>query len=53
MTIEEMLHLTLAANRLNAVVGRLRPDIPEMLQDYPDALPHDEPSFEISRFVSP
>lgn len=33
--VEEMLHLTLAANLLNAVGGRPRLDIPEMLPDYP------------------
>jgi rubrerythrin len=50
--VEEMLHLTLAANLLNAVGGRPRLDIPEMLPDYPHSLPHGDRSFEISLFVS-
>src|SRR5215469_8889957 len=48
--VEEMLHLTLAANLLNAVGGRPQLDIPEMLLGYPHALPHGDPSFEISLF---
>jgi hypothetical protein len=47
--VEEMLHLTLAANLLNAVDGRPRLDIPRMLlPGYPRALPHSDRSFEIS-----
>jgi hypothetical protein len=45
--VEEMLHLTLAANLLNAVDGP-RLDIPRMLQSYPRPLPHSDRSFEIS-----
>ncbi|MFE9666587.1 ferritin-like protein [Microbispora bryophytorum] len=37
---EEMLHLALAANLLNAVGGRPRLDMPEMLPPYPRRLPH-------------
>jgi hypothetical protein len=48
--VEEMLHLTLAANLLNAVGGRPQLDIPEMLPDYPHPLPHGDRSFEISLF---
>jgi hypothetical protein len=48
--VEEMLHLTLAANLLNAVGWRPRLDIPEMLPGYPHPLPHDDRSFEISLF---
>ena len=48
--VEEMLHLTLAANLLNAVGGRPRLDIPEMLPGYPHSLPHGDRSFEISLF---
>jgi hypothetical protein len=33
--VEEMLHLTLAANLLNAVGGQPRLDIPEMLPGHP------------------
>lgn len=38
--VEEMLHLALAANLLNAVGGRPRLDMPEMLRAYPHRLPH-------------
>ena len=37
---EEMLHLTLAANILNAVGGRPRLDTPGMLPPHPRRLPH-------------
>ncbi|SDL17150.1 Ferritin-like [Nonomuraea maritima] len=40
--VEEMLHLTLAANLLNAVGGRPRLDMPEMLPPYPRRLPHSD-----------
>ena len=52
VVIEEMLHLTLAANLLNAVGGRPRLDIPKMLPGYPRPLPHSDRSFEtsLSRF---
>ena len=45
--IEEMLHLTLAANLLNAVGGRPRIDTPRMLLPYPRPLPHSDGSFEV------
>jgi hypothetical protein len=48
--VEEMLHLTLVANLLNAVGGQPRLDIPEMLPGYPHSLPHGDRSFEISLF---
>jgi hypothetical protein len=48
--VDEMLHLTLAANLLSAVGGRPRLDIPEMLPGYPHPLPHGDRSFEISLF---
>jgi hypothetical protein len=48
--VEEMLHLTLAANLLNAVGGQPRLDTPEMLPGYPHPLPHGDRSFEISLF---
>lgn len=50
VVVEEMLHLTLAANLLNAVGGRPRLDIPKMLPGYPRALAHSDRSFEISLF---
>jgi len=37
--VEEMLHMTLAANLLNAVGGRPRLDAPQMLPVYPRCLP--------------
>ncbi len=46
--VEEMLHMTLAANLLNAVGGRPRIDTPEMLTPYPRSLPHANGSFEVS-----
>jgi len=45
--IEEMLHMTLAANLLNAVGGRPRLDSPRMLLGYPRCLPHGDCSFEV------
>jgi hypothetical protein len=52
--IEEMLHLTLAANILNAVGGRPRLDTPRMLLPYPRPMPHSDGSFEVplARFSS-
>ena len=46
--VEEMLHLTLAANLLNAVGGRPQIDAPRMLPGHPRPLPHGDPSFEVS-----
>ncbi|GAA2118125.1 ferritin-like domain-containing protein [Actinomadura napierensis] len=46
--IEEMLHLTLAANLLNAVGGSPRLDTPRMLPPHPRRLPHSDPSLELS-----
>jgi hypothetical protein len=48
--VEEMLHMTLAANLLNAVGGRPQLDNPKMLQGYPRPLPHSDRSIEISLF---
>jgi hypothetical protein len=45
--IEEMLHLTLAANILNAVGGRPRLDTPRMLPPYPGPMPHSDGSFVV------
>jgi Ferritin-like len=45
--VEEMLHMTLAANLLNAVGGRPRLDTPQMLPGYPRCLPHGDRSFEV------
>lgn len=48
VVVEEMLHLTLAANLLNAVGGRPRLAIPKMMPGFPRPLPHGDRSFEIS-----
>jgi len=45
--LEEMLHMTLAANLLNAVGGSPRLDSPRMLPGYPRCLPHGDCSFEV------
>src|SRR5262245_51445210 len=45
--VEEMLHMTLAANLLNAAGGRPRLDTPRMLPVYPRCLPHGDQSFEV------
>ncbi|TCM37169.1 ferritin-like protein [Kribbella sp. VKM Ac-2568] len=46
--VEEMIHLALAANLLNAVGGRPRLDTPEMLPHHPRRLPHGDPSLQLS-----
>ncbi len=46
--VEEMLHLTLAANLLNAVGGRPDLDPARLMQGYPSTLPHADKSFEVS-----
>ena len=45
--IEEMLHMTLAANVLNAIGGAPVLDRPDFLPKYPTFLPHSRGSFEI------
>ncbi|MEQ4717625.1 ferritin-like domain-containing protein [Nonomuraea sp. B19D2] len=45
---EEMLHLALAANLLNAVGGSPRLDTPRMLPPHPRRLPHGDRSLELS-----
>src|SRR4051794_25993829 len=46
--VEEMLHLALVANVLNAVGGRPRIDDPALLQPYPRPMPHGDRSLELS-----
>ena len=46
--IEEMLHLTLAANLLNAVGGEPLLDHPRLLPEHPAYLPHSDEAFEVS-----
>lgn len=45
--LEEMLHLTLAANILNAVGGTPRIDSPRVMPRYPTSLPHSDRAFEV------
>ncbi|MFF0497841.1 ferritin-like protein [Nocardia aobensis] len=46
--VEEMLHLALAANLLNAVGGAPKLDAPELLPSYPHPLPHSDPSVQLN-----
>jgi hypothetical protein len=46
--VEEMIHLALAANLLNAVGGHPRLDTPRMLPHHPRRLPHGDRSLELS-----
>jgi len=48
VVLEEMLHLTLAANLLNAVGGRPVLDSPDLLPAYPAFLPHSDCRVELS-----
>src|SRR4051812_4402735 len=45
--MEEMLHLTMAANILNAVGGRPVLDAPSLLPRFPTYLPHSNKAFEV------
>jgi Ferritin-like len=46
--VEEMLHMALAANVLNAVGGQPQLDSPRLLAPYPRCLPHSSQSVELS-----
>ncbi|MEU8809090.1 ferritin-like protein [Streptomyces violaceoruber] len=46
--VEEMIHLALAANLLNAVGGRPVLDAPHLLPPHPRTMPHADPSIELS-----
>lgn len=46
--VEEMLHLALAANLLNAVGGAPVLDAPQLLPAYPHPLPHGDPAVHIN-----
>ncbi len=48
VAVEEMLHLTLAANILNAVGGTPDPTVPGFVPGYPTKLPDGEKDFEVS-----
>jgi CDGSH-type Zn-finger protein len=45
--MEEMLHLTMAANILNAVGGTPKIDTPSLLPKFPTYLPHSNRAFEV------
>ncbi|MFD7813910.1 ferritin-like protein [Streptomyces sp. NPDC059785] len=46
--VEEMIHLALAANLLNAVGGQPRLDAPHLLPPPPRTMPHADPSIELA-----
>lgn len=46
--MEEMLHMTLAANILNAIGGNPEIDKPDFIASYPAYLPHSDRSFQVS-----
>ena len=46
--MEEMLHMTLAANVLNAIGGRPVIDKPDFIPKYPTYLPHSNKAFQVS-----
>ncbi|ROQ60113.1 ferritin-like protein [Streptomyces sp. 840.1] len=46
--VEEMIHLALAANLLNAVGGQPCLDAPHLLLPHPRTMPHADPSIELS-----
>ncbi|MFI6876188.1 ferritin-like protein [Streptomyces sp. NPDC050400] len=46
--VEEMIHLALVANLLNAVGGQPRLDVPHMMPPHPRTMPHADPSIELS-----
>jgi hypothetical protein len=48
VVMEEMLHMTLAANLLNAVGGTVNLLHPGFVPDYPVCLPHSDGAFEVS-----
>src|SRR5688572_5620773 len=45
--MEEMLHLTMAANLLNAVGGSPQIDTPSLLPRFPTYLPHSNRAFKV------
>ncbi|MEU1232389.1 ferritin-like protein [Streptomyces sp. NPDC005828] len=46
--VEEMIHLALVANLLNAIGGEPRLDAPHMLPPHPRTMPHADPSIELA-----
>lgn len=49
--VEEMLHLTLSANILNAVGGKVDLTKPDFIPTFPTRLPDGEKDFEINRYA--
>ncbi len=47
VVMEEMLHMVLAANLLNAVGGEPKVDSPEFVPKYPTYLPHSDRAFDV------
>ena len=48
VVMEEMLHMVLVANLLNAVGGEPRVDSPKFVPTYPTCLPHSDKAFEVN-----
>ncbi|MER6464600.1 ferritin-like protein [Streptomyces sp. NPDC001228] len=46
--VEEMIHLALVANLLNAVGGQPRLDAPHLLPGHPRTMPHADPSIQLA-----
>ncbi|MEU9317282.1 ferritin-like protein [Streptomyces sp. NPDC048295] len=46
--VEEIIHLALVANLLNAIGGEPRLDAPHMLPPHPRTMPHADPSIELA-----
>jgi hypothetical protein len=46
--VEEMIHLALVANLLNAIGGQPRLDAPHLLPPHPRTMPHADPSIELA-----
>lgn len=48
VVMEEMLHMTLVANVMNAVSGRPGIDVPRFVPEYPTFLPHSDDAFQVA-----
>ena len=48
VVMEEMLHMLLVANLLNAIGGEPRVDSPKFVPSYPTFLPHSDETFQVS-----
>lgn len=47
VVMEEMLHMVLAANLLNAIGGEPKVDSPKFIPEYPTYLPHSDRAFQV------